>query len=214
SVSLLSSITCRTTMSQRSSGSQGTPVTEDERLLAQVPRERRPFVKSDSWRVLRIMGEVVEGFDTLSDVYNAVTVFGSARTKPEDPYYERAVETPRMLAEEGFPIITGGGPGVMEAASGGGGQDRHHRSPPLHRHRQPTRGRRDGTAGTGAAQHRPSRRDSTRRGGAMTTRKDFLRGQRIDPKPITGRETVPELVDNAFLAYNAGRLSEACRLFS
>ena len=48
----------------------------------------------------------------------------------------------------------------------------------------------------------------------MTTRKDFLRGQRIDPKPITGRETVPELVDNAFLAYNAGRLGEGCRLFS
>src|SRR5438270_377788 len=48
----------------------------------------------------------------------------------------------------------------------------------------------------------------------MTTRKDFLRGPRIDPRPITGRETVPELVDNAFLAYNAGRLAEACRLFS
>src|SRR2546427_11950304 len=106
-------------MSQRSSGSQGTPVTEDERLLAQVPRERRAFGKTDSWRVLRIMGEFVEGFDTLSDVYNAVTVFGSARTKPEDPYYEKAVETARLLAEEGFPIITGGGPGIMEAANRG-----------------------------------------------------------------------------------------------
>jgi len=106
-------------MSQRSSGSQRTPVTEDERLLAQVPRERRAFVKTDSWRVLRIMGEFVEGFDTLSDVYNAVTVFGSARTTPEDPYYEKAVETGRMLAQEGFPIITGGGPGIMEAANRG-----------------------------------------------------------------------------------------------
>ena len=106
-------------MSQRSSGSQRTPVTEDERLLAQVPRERRSFVKTDSWRVLRIMGEFVEGFDTLSDVYNAVTVFGSARTPPDDPYYEKAVETARMLAEEGFPIITGGGPGIMEAANRG-----------------------------------------------------------------------------------------------
>src|SRR5947208_4157584 len=48
----------------------------------------------------------------------------------------------------------------------------------------------------------------------MTTRKEFLRGPRIDPRPITGRETVPELVDNAFLAYNAGRLAEGCRLFS
>src|SRR2546425_7902764 len=96
-------------MSQRSSGSQRTPVTEDGRLLAQVPRERRAFVKTDSWRVLRIMGEFVEGFDTLSDVYNAVTVFGSARTPPEVPYYEKAVETSRMLAEDGFAIITTGG---------------------------------------------------------------------------------------------------------
>ena len=48
----------------------------------------------------------------------------------------------------------------------------------------------------------------------MTRRKDFLRGQRIDPKPITGRETIPELVDNAFLAYNSGRLAEGCRLFT
>lgn len=106
-------------MSQRSSGSAHTPVTEDERLLAQVPRERRAFVKTDSWRVLRIMGEFVEGFDTLSDVYSAVTVFGSARTTPDDPYYEKAVETARLLAREGFPIITGGGPGIMEAANRG-----------------------------------------------------------------------------------------------
>ncbi len=106
-------------MSQHLSSSQRTAITEDERLLAQVPRERRAFVKTDSWRVLRIMGEFVEGFDTLSDVYSAVTVFGSARTQPEDPYYERAVETARILAQEGFPIITGGGPGIMEAANRG-----------------------------------------------------------------------------------------------
>jgi uncharacterized protein (TIGR00730 family) len=106
-------------MSQRSSGSPRTPVTEDEQLLAQVPRERRAFTRTDSWRVLRIMGEFVEGFDTLSDVYNAVTVFGSARTTCGDPYYEKAVETARLLAREGFPIITGGGPGIMEAANRG-----------------------------------------------------------------------------------------------
>ncbi|HKW39657.1 MAG TPA: TIGR00730 family Rossman fold protein [Gemmatimonadales bacterium] len=106
-------------MSQRYSGSPRPPVTEDEQLLAQVPRERRAFTRTDSWRVLRIMGEFVEGFDTLSDVYNAVTVFGSARTTPEDPYYEKAVETARLLAREGFPIITGGGPGIMEAANRG-----------------------------------------------------------------------------------------------
>src|SRR5436309_16107838 len=114
-----SSTTCRTTMSQHSSGSQRKAVTEDERLLTQLPRERRAFTRTDSWRVLRIMGEFVEGFDTLSDVYNAVTIFGSARTPVDDPYYEKAVETARMLAEEGFPIITGGGPGIMEAANRG-----------------------------------------------------------------------------------------------
>ncbi|HUL02699.1 MAG TPA: TIGR00730 family Rossman fold protein [Gemmatimonadales bacterium] len=95
------------------------PVTEDERLLTQVPRERRAFTKTDSWRVLRIMGEFVEGFDTLSDVYSAVTIFGSARTQPADPYYAKALETARLLAKEGFPIITGGGPGIMEAANRG-----------------------------------------------------------------------------------------------
>ena len=106
-------------MPQGSSGSQRTPVTEDERLLTQVPRERRAFTKTDSWRVLRIMGEFVEGFDTLSDVYNAVTIFGSARTDSGDAYYEKVVETARLLAREGFPVITGGGPGVMEAANRG-----------------------------------------------------------------------------------------------
>ena len=106
-------------MSQRLSDSHHKAVTEDEQLLNQVPRERRPFVKTDSWRVLRIMGEFVEGFDTLSDVYNAVTIFGSARTPPDDPFYAKAVETGRMLAREGFPVITGGGPGIMEAANRG-----------------------------------------------------------------------------------------------
>ena len=93
--------------------------TEDERLLTQIPRERRAFTKTDSWRVFRIMGEFVEGFDTLSDVYNAVTIFGSARIQSGDAYYEKAVETARLLAREGFPVITGGGPGIMEAANRG-----------------------------------------------------------------------------------------------
>jgi uncharacterized protein (TIGR00730 family) len=76
-------------------------------------------VHTDPWRVLRIMGEFVEGFDTLSDVRNAVSIFGSARTKADDPYYEKAVETARLLARQGVPIITGGGPGIMEAANRG-----------------------------------------------------------------------------------------------
>ena len=105
-------------MSQHSSGSPRT-ITEDERLLTVPPEERRAFVHTDPWRVLRIMGELVEGFDTLSDVRNAVTFFGSARTKSDDPMYEMAVETARLLARQGFPIITGGGPGIMEAANRG-----------------------------------------------------------------------------------------------
>jgi len=65
------------------------------------------------------MGEFVEGFDTLSDVSNAVSIFGSARTAANDPYYQQALDTARLLAREGFAIITGGGPGVMEAANRG-----------------------------------------------------------------------------------------------
>ena len=107
-------------MSQRSSGSQRAPVTEDERLLTSAPQaERRGFTRTDPWRVLRILGEFVEGFDTLADVHNAVTIFGSARTPADDPFYERAVVTARLLAREGFPVITGGGPGIMEASNRG-----------------------------------------------------------------------------------------------
>src|SRR6266568_2422803 len=100
-----SSTTCRTTMSQHSSGSQRKAVTEDERLLTQLPRERRAFTRTDSWRVLRIMGEFVEGFDTLSDVYSAVTVFGSARTPPEDPYY--GMEAANRGCQEGNGLSIG-----------------------------------------------------------------------------------------------------------
>jgi uncharacterized protein (TIGR00730 family) len=95
--------------------------TEDEQLLKSpppVPHEQL-FLKSDSWRVLRIMGEFVWGFDNLADVSDGVTVFGSARTEPDDPAYEKAVETARLLAKAGIPVITGGGPGIMEAANRG-----------------------------------------------------------------------------------------------
>jgi uncharacterized protein (TIGR00730 family) len=111
-------------MSQRVSDPHQKPVTEDEQLLRPSPppppAERRPaFISTDPWRVLRIMGEFVEGFDTLSDVRNAVSFFGSARTPAGDPMYEKAVQAARLLAKEGFPIITGGGPGIMEAANRG-----------------------------------------------------------------------------------------------
>ena len=98
--------------------------TEDERFL-QAPRklspdqEQRLAVGKDAWRVFRIMGEFVEGYDELGDIGPAVSVFGSARTDPSDPMYIRCVETARLLGEAGFTIITGGGPGMMEAANKG-----------------------------------------------------------------------------------------------
>jgi len=93
-------------------------VTEDQKLLQQ-PGPRIDFTRTDPWRVLRIMGEVIEGFDTLASVDKAVTIFGSARIGPDDPHYDAAVETARLLAEAGFAIITGAGPGIMEAGNKG-----------------------------------------------------------------------------------------------
>jgi len=106
-------------MPDRTSGPQRYTRTEDERLFEAPPPERAAFTHTDPWRVLRIMGEFVEGFDTLSDIGSAVAIFGSARTPPDHPMYERAVETARLLARDGFTIITGGGPGIMEAANRG-----------------------------------------------------------------------------------------------
>ncbi len=119
-------------------------VTEDERLLhrptqplvsstepespEQVKEEEHAleramhfdFTVTDPWRVFRIMSEFVDGFDALSHIPPSVAIFGSARVKPEDPSYAAAVETARLLAKAGFGIITGGGPGIMEAANKGG----------------------------------------------------------------------------------------------
>jgi len=92
-------------------------VKEDEHTLERSMQF--DFTNTDPWRVFRIMSEFVEGFDTLSHIPPAVAVFGSARVKPEDPAYAAAVETARLLAKAGFGIITGGGPGIMEAANKG-----------------------------------------------------------------------------------------------
>lgn len=94
--------------------------TEDERLLSREA-EREPTVETttDAWRVFRIMGEFVEGFDTLARLRPAVSIFGSARTTVGDAHYHAAERTARLLAKEGFVVITGGGPGVMEAANKG-----------------------------------------------------------------------------------------------
>ncbi len=77
------------------------------------------FVSTDPWRSLRILAEFVEGFDLLARVGPAVSVFGSARTAPDDPDYAAAVEIGRLLVREGRAVITGGGPGLMEAANKG-----------------------------------------------------------------------------------------------
>jgi uncharacterized protein (TIGR00730 family) len=91
--------------------------TEDQKLLRGGPPVR--FQDTDTWRTLRIMGEFVEGFDALADIGPAVSIFGSARIGRRNRYYGAARRLAAALAREGFAIITGGGPGVMEAANRG-----------------------------------------------------------------------------------------------
>jgi uncharacterized protein (TIGR00730 family) len=91
--------------------------TEDQELLS--AGAAIPFRQTDTWRTLRIMGEFIEGFDALADVGPAVSIFGSARVGRRNRYYAAARRLSARLAEEGFAIITGGGPGIMEAANRG-----------------------------------------------------------------------------------------------
>lgn len=77
------------------------------------------FSKSDTWRVFRIMAELVEGFEALNNIGPAVTIFGSARLKPDSPYYNKCLRVAENLAKDGFAVISGGGPGIMEAANKG-----------------------------------------------------------------------------------------------
>jgi uncharacterized protein (TIGR00730 family) len=93
---------------------------EDRQLLDRPALTDR--LQSESWRVLRITSEFVAGFDHLADVYPAVSIFGSARTKLSNKYYDAAVRTAELLGKSGFAIITGGGPGIMEAANKGARQ--------------------------------------------------------------------------------------------
>ncbi len=81
---------------------------------------------SETWRVFRIQSELVEGFETLHDLGPAVTIFGSARLSPKNRYYEDAVNLAKMLADDGFAIITGGGPGIMEGANRGAKKGKAH----------------------------------------------------------------------------------------
>ena len=98
-------------------GSRVPGTTTDQRLLDS--RGPSDWLHTDPWRVMRIQSEFVEGFGALAELGPAVSVFGSARTQPGSPFYELATRVGRCLAEQGFAVITGGGPGAMEAANKG-----------------------------------------------------------------------------------------------
>ncbi len=95
----------------------GSTATEDEKFL--VRRPSADFLDTDPWRALRILSEFVDGFDAMAAVGPAITVFGSARTRSDDPVYATARAIGTRLAEAGYAVITGGGPGTMEAANRG-----------------------------------------------------------------------------------------------
>jgi uncharacterized protein (TIGR00730 family) len=98
-------------------GRQRPGTTQDEQLLESPGPDE--FTHTDPWRVFRIMGEFVEGFDELATLSRGIAIFGSARTRSDDPDYKAAQETGALLAAQGFAVITGGGPGIMEAANRG-----------------------------------------------------------------------------------------------
>lgn len=84
-----------------------------------IPKNSNESSVADSWRVFRIVSELVDGFETMTSIGPSVSIFGSARLPPESPYYQMAVEVAQRIAEKNFAIITGGGPGIMEAANKG-----------------------------------------------------------------------------------------------
>ncbi|WP_029290520.1 TIGR00730 family Rossman fold protein [Cellulomonas sp. HZM] len=98
-------------------GGQIPATTSDQRLLSRT--EEADWLHGDPWRVMRIQSEFVEGFGALAEVGPAVSVFGSARTKPDHPDYVLATEVGAGLVDAGYAVITGGGPGIMEAANRG-----------------------------------------------------------------------------------------------
>lgn len=93
--------------------------TADQKLLEVPNRVEQDFTDTDPWRIFKIMGEFVDGFDELARIPPGVSIFGSARTPVESPYFEAAIETSRLLAKAGYAVITGGGPGIMEAGNKG-----------------------------------------------------------------------------------------------
>ena len=94
-------------------------VTADQILLEIPTKAEQDFTQTDPWRIFKIMGEFVDGFDDLARIPPGVSIFGSARLQPEDTYYQAAVLTGRLLAKAKYAVITGGGPGIMEAGNKG-----------------------------------------------------------------------------------------------
>ncbi|WP_287568735.1 TIGR00730 family Rossman fold protein [Thermodesulfobacterium sp.] len=95
-----------------------------EKLMNEKLFEEKQYVleglaAKESWRLFKILAEFIEGFEVLPRVYPGVTIFGSARTAPDHPDYQKAVELGKLLVKSGFSVITGGGPGIMEAANKG-----------------------------------------------------------------------------------------------
>lgn len=93
--------------------------TADQQLLEIPTKAEQDFTQTDPWRIFKIMGEFVDGFDDLARIPPGVSIFGSARIQPDNEYYQAAVETGRLLAKAGYAVITGGGPGIMEAGNKG-----------------------------------------------------------------------------------------------
>lgn len=90
-----------------------------EKVMNKPKINKEDFMQADTWRMFRIMSEFVEGFEVLSQIGRAVSIFGSSRMRPENKYYKLAEETAYLLAKRGYAIITGSGPGLMEAANRG-----------------------------------------------------------------------------------------------
>jgi hypothetical protein len=113
-------LTSITEMRQSTHG-ESTMALEDEQRLrkAFVDKDWNEIKIADSWQIFKVMAEFVEGFEKMSKIGPCVSIFGSARTKPENPYYQMAEEIAAKLVRHGYGVITGGGPGIMEAGNKG-----------------------------------------------------------------------------------------------
>ncbi|MCB0587637.1 MAG: TIGR00730 family Rossman fold protein [Phaeodactylibacter sp.] len=94
-------------------------MTENHVKRQQMKPWGRQLKGENSWTMFKVISEFVDGFETLNEVGPCVSIFGSARTKPDNPYYKKAVDIARLLTEAGYGVITGGGPGIMEAGNKG-----------------------------------------------------------------------------------------------